>query len=413
MRVVVTGLGAVSSIGLGAEAFWSAAMTGRSGVTALEPLGGFPLEAYRCRIAGQVHGFDPAAHLHPGVARKVDRYAQFALVASAQAIDDAGLDVAATAERVGVYAGAGMGGMIFGERAYDKLHADQRPDRVHPRFVPAITLNSAAGIVGITTGARGPNITVSTACSSSAHALGQALLALRGGLADAVVVVGAEASITPLVFAGFCSLRTMSSSFEHAPEEASRPFDVDRDGFVMGEGAAALILETEAHASARGAAPRAELAGYAATGEAHHMVIPKPDGLGMARTMRLALAHAGVATDAVGYVNAHATSTPAGDAVEARAIREVFGSRADEVLVSATKALIGHTLGAAGAFGALACVRTLQTGDVHPTVNLTDPGDCALGGLSARAQRGEVDVAVLNAFGFGSNNASLVFRRAR
>ena len=299
--------------------------------------------------------------------------------------------------------------MTLGERELTKLYETQRPDRVHPNFIPTITLNSASGLVALAHRAKGPNLTVSTACSSSAHALGVALSILRAGQADAVIVVGTEASITPLAFAGFASLRALSTSFNDAPEQASRPFDRARDGFVMGEGAGALVLETLAHARRRKARIYAEVAGYAATSEAYHMVIPQEDGLESARTMKLALADAAITPAQVDYINAHATATPVGDPVEIHAIRRVLRGRAERVLVNATKSLVGHTLGAAGALGAIASVLSLTSGQVHPTVNYDDPDPaCALPGISNQAQERPLRVALVNAFGFGSNNACLV-----
>jgi len=257
-------------------------------------------------------------------------------------------------------------------------------------------------------------LTISTACSSSAHAIGQALSCIRSGQADVVITVGADASITPLVFAGFCSLRVLSTGFNDRPQQASRPFDRSRDGFVMGEGAGALILESLAHAKKRQARIYAEVAGYAATSEAYHMVIPREDGEEVAATIRLALEDAAVSPAQVDYINAHATSTQIGDAVEVKAIRQVFKGRAEKIAVNATKSLIGHTLGAAGAIGALACSLTIETGHIHPTVNYDDPDPaCALKGISDKGQERRVNVALLNAFGFGSNNAAVVFKKYR
>ena len=307
--------------------------------------------------------------------------------------------------------GAGMGGMVMGEREITQLYEQKRPHRVHPNFIPVITLNSASGIVAMAYGAKGPNLTISTACSSSAHALGQAMHAIRAGTADAVIVVGADASITPLVFAGFCSLRALSTKYNDAPERASRPFDRGRDGFVMGEGAGALIVESLAHAKKRKARMYAEVAGYAATSEAHHMVIPREDGEEVAITMRLALKDAGVTPAQVNYINAHATSTTVGDAVEVKAIRLLFKSRADKLAVSATKSLVGHTLGAAGSLAGIVSALTLTSGQIHPTLNLDDPDPaCALAGLSAQPQTRKTKVALINAFGFGSNNAAVVLK---
>ena len=412
-RVVVTGLGIVSPIGIGVAEFWKAALEGRSGISAITSFADFPLEHYRSRVAGQVLNFNPAQFLDASRAERVDRYAQFALVASAEAVTDAGLRMdQEQPHRVAVIVGAGMGGMVMGEREITSLYQNRRPHRVHPNFIPTITLNSASGIVAIAHGAKGPNLTISTACSSSAHAIGQGLQCIRTGQADTVIVVGADASVTPLVFAGFCSLSALSTTYNDAPERASRPFDQGRDGFVMGEGAGALILESLAHAKKRKARIYAEVAGYAATSEAHHMVIPREDGAEVATTIRLAMDHAGIAPSQVDYINAHATSTPIGDAVEAKAIRQVFKSRADRIAINATKSMIGHTLGAAGAIAGAVCALSIQSGEIHPTLNYDNPDPtCALGGLARQRQRRSIKVALLNAFGFGSNNAAVVFKR--
>ncbi len=412
-RVVITGLGVVAPIGIGVSEFWKAAMAGTSGISAIAGFDPFPMEGYRSKVAGQVRDFSPDRYLDAVQAERVDRYAQFALVASKEALADSGIQmVKENAHRVGVIVGAGMGGMVMGEREITQLYNQQKPHRVHPNFIPVITLNSASGIVAMAHGAKGPNVTISTACSSSAHALGQALHCIREGRADVVIVVGADASITPLVFAGFCSLRALSSKYNDQPEKASRPFDRARDGFVMGEGAGALILESLTHAKKRKARIYAEAAGYAATSEAYHMVIPREDGEEVATTMKLALADAGSAAAQVDYINAHATSTTIGDAVEAKAIRQLFASRADKLAVSATKSLVGHTLGAAGALGGIATVLALHTGQIHPTANYDDPDPaCALAGISRSAQERKVKTALLNAFGFGSNNAAVVLKR--
>jgi 3-oxoacyl-[acyl-carrier-protein] synthase II len=411
--VVVTGLGVISPIGIGVSEFWKAALDGRSGISAIKRFDPFPMDGYRSKVAGQIHGFSPEQYLDGVQAERVDRYAQFALVAAKEALADSGLQIAKEhPHRVGVIVGAGMGGMVMGEREITQLYQHARPHRVHPNFIPVITLNSASGIVAMAHGAKGPNFTISTACSSSAHALGQAMLCIREGRADVVITVGADASITPLVFAGFCSLRALSTKYNDRPEQASRPFDRQRDGFVMGEGAGALILESAAHAKKRKARIYAEVAGYASTSEAYHMVIPREDGEEVATTMRLALADAGVTPTQVDYINAHATSTTIGDAVEAKAIRQLFRSRADKIAVNATKSLVGHTLGAAGAIGGIASVLAIHTGQIHPTANYDEPDPaCALRGISRAMQERKVKAALLNAFGFGSNNAAVVLRR--
>ncbi|MBK8274519.1 MAG: beta-ketoacyl-ACP synthase II [Nitrospira sp.] len=412
-RVVITGLGVISPIGIGVSEFWKSALTGRSGVTAIPSLGWAPMSDYRSRVAGQVHNFSPEQYLTATQASRVDRYAQFALVAAKEALADADINMAKERpHRVGVIVGAGMGGMVMGEREITQLFKTQRPHRVHPNFIPTITLNSASGIVAMAHGAKGPNLTISTACSSSAHALGQALQCIRTGQADVVIAVGADASITPLVFAGFCSLRALSSEFNDAPERASRPFDRRRDGFVMGEGAAALIVESLAHAKKRKARVYAELAGYAATSEAYHMVIPQEDGQEISMTMKIGLESAGIGSEQVDYINAHATSTTIGDAVETKAIRNLFKNRADKIAISATKSLVGHTLGAAGAIGAVATTMAIHTGQIHPTANYEEPDpDCRLDGIRQAVQERKIRYALLNAFGFGSNNATVVFKK--
>ena len=412
-RVVITGLGVVSSIGIGVSEFWKTALTGRSGVTAIQSFDPFPVMDYRSKVAGQVHNFSPKQYLPANQGDRVDRYAQFALVATKEALADANLlMVKEPPHRVGVIVGAGMGGMVMGEREITQLYLNKKPHRVHPNFIPTITLNSASGIVAMAHGAKGPNLTISTACSSSAHALGQALHSIRTGQADVIITVGADASITPLVFAGFCSMRALSSEFNETPERASRPFDRGRDGFVMGEGAGALIVESLAHAKKRKARIYAELVGYAATSEAYHMVIPREDGEEVCTTMRLALKSADLPVEQVDYINAHATSTAIGDAVETKAIRLLFRNRADKISVNATKSLVGHTLGAAGAIAAVASTLAIHTGQIHPTANYDDPDPaCRLDGIRRAVQERKVRTALVNAFGFGSNNATVVLKK--
>ena len=412
-RAVITGLGVVSPLGIGVKTLWQRALEGRSGITAMQPFEDLGLEGYRSQVAGQVTDFDPSqipAEVH---AERFDRYAQFSLVATREAVDDAGLRMdREDPRRIGVILGAGMGGMLIGEEEFAKVYRAMRPHRVHPNFIPMITLNSASGIIAIAHGAKGPNLTISTACSSSAHSIGQSLLAIRSGQADVVITGGADASLLPLTFAGFCALRALSTSYNDAPERASRPFDRARDGFVMGEGAGTLIMESLEHARKRRAHNYAEVLGYGASSEAYHMVMPKEDGTEMAVTMALALKDAAVLPSRVDYINAHATATPVGDPVEITAIRRVFKSRAERILVNATKSLIGHTLGAAGAMGAIVTALSLEHGVVHPTLNYDDPDPaCELPGISNQAQERPIGTAVLNAFGFGSNNAALVLRR--
>ena len=409
----MTGLGVASPIGFGVGQFWKAALAGRSGVSAVSGFGDLPIELYRSRVAGQIHDFDPRQYIEGPYVERVDRYAQFAMVATKEAIADSGLRMdRENPHRVGTMVGAGMGGMLVGEQEYHRLYEGKRPNRVHPNFIPMITLNSASGVLAITYGAKGPNLTISTACSSSAHAIGLALGAIRAGQADVVIVAGADASISPLVFAGFGTLRALSTGFNDTPEKASRPFSLTRDGFVMGEGAGALIVESLAHARKRKARIYAEVAGYAATSEAYHMVVPREDGVEISLTMAMALRDAGVRPAQVDYINAHATSTTIGDTVEIKAIKHLFKGRAARIAINATKSLFGHTLGAAGALAGIVCAMTLDTGQIHPTLNYDDPDpDCALPGISMQAQERQVKVALLNAFGFGSNNAAVVFKK--
>jgi len=412
-RVVITGLGIVSPIGIGVKSFWEAALEGRSGITAISSFGKFPLEGYRSRVAGQILGFDPKEFLEHPFAERVDRYAQFGLVSTKEALTDSGLSMKKEpAHRIGVAVGAGMGGMMMGERELTQLYESSKPYRVHPNFIPKITLNSASGIVAMAYGAKGPNVTISTACSSSVHALGQAFTWIQTGQADVVIAMGADASITPLVFAGFCSLRVLSTRYNATPGKASRPFDAGRDGFVMGEGAGTLILESLRHATRRKANIYAEVVGYAATSEAYHMVVPRADGSDIARTMELALHNAGLQISQVDYINAHATSTMIGDEVEIKGLRQIFKSRVNKLAVNATKSLIGHTLGAAGAIGTIVSTLSLQSGLIHPTVNYDNPDpECALPGIVSKVQERRIRVALLNAFGFGSNNAVLVLKK--
>lgn len=412
-RVVITGLGVVSPIGTGVAEFWKAALAGTSGISPVPPFDTLPMEAYRSRVVGRVRDFDASAHLDATQADRLDRYAQFGLVAAKEAIDDAALKMAREAPyRVGVIVGAGMGAMALAERELTRLYLELRPNRVPPSFIPAITMNSLAGLIALAHGAKGPNYTISTACSSSAHAIGLSLASIRTGRSDVVIVVGADASITPLVLAGFGSLRALSTRYNDDPSHASRPFDRGRDGFVLGEGAGALILESLPHARKRRAKIYAEVAGYAATSEAYNMVIPKEDGAEMAATMSMALRDARISATQVDYVNAHATSTIRGDEVEIRGIRHLLKARANKVLISATKSSIGHTLSAAGCIGAIATTMAMQTDLVHPTINYEDPDpECRLPGISAKPQERRIKVALVNAFGFGSNNSSLVLKR--
>jgi len=405
-RIVLTGIGLTAPNGNSLPEFRDALLAGRSGV-----------QKYDIRYVGEtlagICDFDELKYQKKKEVRRGTRAGSIGIYCAQEAVADSGLRLdRENPRRIGTIVGAGMGGMVIAEQEYHRVYQNLRPNRVTPNFIPAVTLNSASGVIAIMCGAKGPNLTISTACSSSAHAIGLARAAIRSGQADVVIVAGADASIVPLTFAGFCSLRALSTSFNDTPERASRPFSQTRDGFVMGEGAGVLILESLAHARKRRARIYAEVSGYAATSEAYHMVIPREDGLDISSTMAMALRDAGVQPAQVDYINAHATSTPIGDVVEIKAIKRLFKSRATRISINATKSLVGHTMGAAGALAGIICAMTLSTGQIHPTINYDDPDpDCALPGISTQAQERPVKVALLNAFGFGSNNAAVVLEK--
>jgi 3-oxoacyl-[acyl-carrier-protein] synthase II len=407
-RVVVTGLGAVTPLGADATSSWEAAVAGRSGVG---PVTRFAPGAQPVRIAAQVRAPLDTSSIPPKELRRLDRFVLYAALAAGEALRDAGLalDAGAPDDRFGVSIGSGIGGVETLLENHRQLLAGER--RLSPFFIPMTIANMAAGFVAIRHGLRGPNLCTTTACSSGAHAIGEALRLIERGDADAMLAGGSEAVVNELVMAGFTALRALSTRNDE-PERASRPFDTDRDGFVVGEGAALLVLEALDHARARGATPFAELVGYAAGADAGHVAAPDESGEGAARCMRAALADAGIAPAELGYVNAHATATPAGDVAEARAIRRVLGPAAESVPVSATKSMTGHLLGAAGAVEALFCVRALQTGWLPPTTNLDHPDpECALDHVAHKARHAPARVALSNSFGFGGTNATLVLRR--
>ncbi len=407
-RVVVTGLGCVSPLGMDAEASWKAALAGRSGV---RPIRGFDASTYPVRFAGEVPEPLELPELSAKEARRLDRVIKLAALAAAEARAAGGLQVDdANRERIGVCIGSGIGGVRTLQEAQRTLF-ESGVRRVSPFAIPMTLSNMPAGYVAILQGLQGPNLCHVSACSSGAHAIGEAARLIERGDADAVLAGGAEASITEIGIAGFAAMRALSTRNDE-PEAASRPFDLDRDGFVMGEGAAVLLLEAREHALARGAAPRAEVLGYARNADAVHVAAPTENAEGAQRCMRLALADAGIGAGEVDYLNAHATSTDLGDASEARAIRSVFGPHAERLAVSSTKSMTGHLLGASGALEALFCVRALETGVLPPTINLERPDPaCALDHVANKARRARIAVAVSNSFGFGGTNACLVLAR--
>ncbi len=407
--VVVTGLGCVSPLGSDTAATWQATLAGQSGVERLpedfEPR--LPV-----RIAATVRGPIDAGDIPPKELRRLDRAILLALASAREAIADAGLVPGENCERerAGVAIGTGIGGPTTLLENHRVLLEDG-PRRVSPFFIPMTLANMSAGMVAIRHGLRGPNLCHVTACASAAHALGESLRILQRGDADVMVAGGTEAAVVPLVMAGFASMQALSKRNDE-PARASRPFDRDRDGFVMAEGSAVLVLERESHARARGARIRARFVGYGASADALHIAAPDPEGVGAQSCMRHALADAGLAPDAVDYVNAHATSTPAGDTMEAKALHGVFGAHVERLAVSSTKGATGHLLGAAGALEALLCVLALETGTLPPTINLENPDpECALDHVAGKPRAARARVALSNSFGFGGVNAALLFER--
>jgi 3-oxoacyl-[acyl-carrier-protein] synthase II len=405
-RVVVTGIGVVSPLGVGLAKTWDGLMNGRSGI---RPITRFDVTDYACRIAGDVPDFNVDDWVNPKDQKKMDTFIQYGMAATAEALRMAGLEDAPEAmkDRIGVLLGSGIGGLPAIEEAYTTLK-ERGPRRISPFFIPSILINLLPGHVSIKYGFRGPNTSTVSACATSAHGVGDAAEMIRRGIADVMVAGGAESAICPLSVGGFAASRALSTGYNDRPTEASRPFDRDRDGFVMGEGAATLILEDYDHAKARGATMLAEVAGYGLSGDGYHMTTPAPDGNGAKRAMAMALADAGLTAADVQYVNAHATSTPAGDEIESQAIEAVFGPK---IMVSATKSMTGHLLGAAGALESIVCIQAIRTGHVPPTLNLDTPSDnCRLDYVPKTGRDVTVKAALNNSFGFGGTNASLIFK---
>jgi 3-oxoacyl-[acyl-carrier-protein] synthase II len=407
-RVVVTGMGAVSPLGLSVPELWQGVLAARSGVG---PITHFDAAGYDTRFAAEVKGFDPAVAMERKEARRTDRFVQMAVAATGEALRESGLAITpANRDDVGVFMASGIGGLATISEQLEVLRA-RGPGRISPFLIPSMITNLAAGQISISTGARGPSYCITSACASSANAIGEAAETIRRGWARAIIAGGSEASITPIGIAGFNAMRALSTRNE-SPERASRPFDADRDGFVMGEGAAVLILEDLEYALARGAPILAEIAGYAATSDAFHISNLSEDGEGVARAIRLALRRAGLTYKEVSYINAHATGTPAGDPVETTAIKEVFGGRGSAPPVSASKSQFGHLLGAAGAIEAIVSILAIQHGQLPPTINLQHPDPaCDLDYVPNAPRPARVDVVLSNSFGFGGHNVCLLLRR--
>ncbi len=405
-RVVVTGLGLVSPLGLTVESTWEGLLAGRSGIGEITL---FDASEYPVRIAGEVKGFDPSQWFDVREARRFARFIQLAVAASEMAVEASGLEVTEeNAERVGVVIGSGIGGLKEIEDQHTTL-VSKGPRRVSPFFIPTAIINMSSGVVSIRTGAKGPNMATVSACSTSAHAIGDALLYIRHGYADAVIAGGSEAVICPLTVAGFASMRALSTRNED-PEAACRPWDKDRDGFIIGEGAAVLVLEELEFARQRGAPILAEVLGFGMTGDAYHISAPCEDGDGAVRVMKAALDDAHIRPDQVQYINAHGTGTPLGDRAETTAIKRVFGDHARRLAISSTKSMTGHLLGAAGSLEAAVAIKAIVNGVVPPTINLDEPDpENDLDYVPHTARELQVRISMSNSFGFGGTNACLVF----
>ena len=407
-RVVITGLGVISPVGTGLESFWNALINGVSGIGQVSR---FDADAYSTRIAGEVRDFEPGNYLDRKEAKRMDRFAQFAVATSKMAINDAGLSLDnEDRDQIGVIIGSGIGGMGTYEEQC-RILVEKGPNRVSPFFVPMMISNMASGQVSIFLGTRGPNTTVVTACASGTHAIGEAFKTIQRGGAEVMITGGTESAITPLTFAGFCSMRAMSTR-NAEPQRASRPFDAQRDGFVLGEGCGIIILENLEHAVARGAKIYAEVTGYGASADAFHITAPAPEGVGAVLAMQRALNDGGVAPEEIDYINAHGTSTDLNDKLETTAIKTVFGKHAYQLAVSSTKSMTGHLLGAAGAVEIVAAALTVRDGIIPPTINYEDPDpDCDLDYVPNQSRKAAVKMVLSNSFGFGGQNGTLIIRK--
>ncbi|MCH5186507.1 MAG: beta-ketoacyl-ACP synthase II [Oscillospiraceae bacterium] len=407
-RVVVTGLGGITPIGKDIKTFWNAVKNGECGV---DKVTSFDASEYKCQIAAEVKDFDPKEYFEAKEARKMDRYTQFALIAASEALENSGIDMEKEDTwRVGVITGTGVGGIATMEDQHTTL-AEKGPGRISPFFIPMMISNMGAAQIAIKTGARGVNHNVVSACASSTNAIGEAYRHIKYGSNDVIIAGGAEASITPLSFGGFCAMKAMSTSND-APKIASRPFDADRDGFVMGEGAGFLILEELEHAKARGADIICEMVGYGATDDAYHITSPIPGGEGGAKAMEFAIADAGIKPSDVDYINAHGTSTNYNDKFETSAIKSVFGEHAYKLAVSSTKSMTGHLLGAAGGVEAIVCSLAIKEGYIPATTNYNTPDpECDLDIVPNKGREADIEYAMSNSLGFGGHNATILFKK--
>jgi len=406
-RVVITGLGAVTPLGLDAPSSWETALAGRSGIGFIEA---FDPSEFPVRIAGEVRGFEIGDLVPPKEARRLERYTLISLAAAKEALDESALKEEYAEDRIGIIFGSAIGGLI-GIAEQHRTLMERGPDRVSPYFLPHVLVDSASGQLAISLGIRGPNYAPVSACATGSHAVGEGAETIRRGDADAILAGGTEACIHPLILAGFTAMRGLAAEDE-SPPRASRPFDATRAGFVMGEGACALMLEELESARARGATIYAEVLGYGASNDGYHMAAPEPEAVGVAEMMRAALERAGVEPKRVGYINAHGTSTPLGDAAETKAIKDVFGDHAYELAVSSTKSVMGHCFGAAGAIEAMMCVLAVRDGVLPPTINYEHPDPaCDLDYVPNESREEEVDVALSNAMGLGGHNACVLVGR--
>jgi 3-oxoacyl-[acyl-carrier-protein] synthase II len=407
-RVVITGMGAITPVGHTCTETWDNLLKGTSGFAMITH---FDASNFSTRFAAEVKNFNPEDHFDTKESRKLDLYTQFALVASREAIADAGLNNGSlNKDRIGVITGAGIGGILTLEEECGKFIAGG-PRRVSPFFIPKMISNIAAAHIAIENGFKGINFNITSACASANHAIGTALRSIQYGDADVIIAGGAEAGVTPLALAGFGALRALSTRNDD-PQTASRPFDKDRDGFVMSEGAALLVLEELEHAKARGAKIYAELAGYGASDDAYHITAPLEDGSGSTLCMQMALRDAGFEPQDIQYINAHGTSTPLNDKGETQSIKQAFGEQAYKLKINSTKSMVGHMLGAAAGIEAMVCCKTIETGWVHPTMNLVTPDpDCDLDYVPNLAQQVKVDAALSNSLGFGGHNSAIIIKR--
>lgn len=409
-RVVITGIGLISPLGLDAPSTWKALLAGQSGIG---PITRFDASSLSSRIAGEVRGFDPSEILDRKEARKMDTFSHYAIGATREAIRDASFTIDQdNADRVGVYIGSGIGGLPLLERTHTAL-LEKGPRRTSPFFIPGMILNLAAGNVSIMFGAKGPNLALATACATGTHAIGESYRLIRDGYCDAMIAGGTEAVVTPLAVAGFCAMKALSTRNDD-PETASRPFDMDRDGFVMGEGAGILILEEAESARARDARVYAEIAGYGLSGDAYHISAPAVDGDGAIRAMKMAIERAGLRPNDIDYINAHGTSTPVGDRAETMAVKEVFGAHSRDLVFGSTKSMTGHLLGAAGGLETAVSALSVFNDEVPPTINQFTPDpECDLDCAPNESRKMTVRSSLNNSFGFGGTNASLLLSKMK